>query len=83
MDFLKAEIERKRRQVESSSVLAPGKKYFKRGDLAAKQTEEYLKKHEEKVKEQERKKEQEIKQLKTIKEGRTKSRGNYNCYYNT
>ena len=27
------------------SLQAPGKKYFKRGDLAAKQAEEYWKKH--------------------------------------
>ncbi|KAI0237070.1 Pre-mRNA-splicing factor 18 [Lamellibrachia satsuma] len=45
MDLIKAEIERKKREIESSDVLAPSKKYFKRGDLAAKQTEEYWKKH--------------------------------------
>ncbi|ESO84399.1 hypothetical protein LOTGIDRAFT_132351 [Lottia gigantea] len=45
MDFLKAEIERKKRQITESNVLAPDKKYFKRGDLAAKQAEEYWRKH--------------------------------------
>ncbi|XP_014788853.2 pre-mRNA-splicing factor 18 [Octopus bimaculoides] len=34
MDLLKAEIERKKRQLDESQVLVPGKKYFKRGDLA-------------------------------------------------
>ena len=49
MDFLKAEIARKKRQIESSEVLlGPDKKYFKRGDLAAKQEQEYLQKHETK-----------------------------------
>ena len=46
MDFLKAEIERKKRQVEEKGVMAgPQQKYFKRGDLADKQREEYLAKH--------------------------------------
>lgn len=45
MDILKAEIERKKRQLKDSDVMAPDKKYFKRGELAAKQTEEYLRKH--------------------------------------
>ncbi|KAK6177335.1 hypothetical protein SNE40_015456 [Patella caerulea] len=45
MDILKAEIERKRRQITNSNVLAPDKKYFKRGDLAAKQAEDYWRKH--------------------------------------
>ena len=35
MDFLKAEIERKRKQIKEKNVLQPDKKYFKRGDLAA------------------------------------------------
>ena len=44
MDFLKAEIERKKRLIAEKSVIAgPEKKYFKRGDLAEK--EEYLKRH--------------------------------------
>ena len=46
MDFLKAEIERKKRQVQEKGVMAgPNKKYFKRGDLAEKQREEYIAKH--------------------------------------
>merc|ERR1712227_593497 len=45
MDFLKAEIERKKKQMKESNILAPNKKYFKRGDLAAKQEEEYWTKH--------------------------------------
>ena len=46
MDFLKAEIERKKRQMQDKNVMAgPSKKYFKRGDLAAKEKEEYLAKH--------------------------------------
>lgn len=45
MDVIKAEIERKKRQLKESDVLAPDRKYFKRGELAAKQTEEYLRKH--------------------------------------
>ena len=35
MDFLKAEIERKKRQIQEKNVLQPQKKYFKRGDLLA------------------------------------------------
>lgn len=46
MDFLKAEIERKKRLIAEKSVIAgPEKKYFKRGDLAEKEKEEYLKRH--------------------------------------
>ncbi|WAR26013.1 PRP18-like protein [Mya arenaria] len=46
MDFLKAELERKKRQIkENSDIVAPNKKYFKRGDLAAKQEEAYWSKH--------------------------------------
>lgn len=48
MDFkalLQAEINRKRQKVESKDILAPNKKYFKRGDLAAKEEEEYWKRH--------------------------------------
>ena len=51
MDFLKAEIARKKRQMESTSLIAPDKKYFKRGDLAAQQEQEYLEKHKPKTKE--------------------------------
>ena len=35
MDFLKAEIERKKRQIAEKNVFQPEKKYFKRGDLVA------------------------------------------------
>ena len=50
MDLIKAEIERKKRQMEEKGVMAgPNKKYFKRGDLAEKQREEYLAKHFSKV----------------------------------
>ena len=50
MDILKAEIERKKRQVEEKKVMAgPSKKYFKRSDLAAKEKEEYLSKYKIKV----------------------------------
>lgn len=45
MDFLKAEIERKRKQIQEKNVLQPDKKYFKRGDLAAVQEAEYLAKY--------------------------------------
>ena len=45
MDFLKAEIERKKRQIAEKNVMAPEKKYFKRGDLAAVQQKEYLAKY--------------------------------------
>lgn len=41
MDILKAEIERKKRQLAEKNVLVPNKKYFKRGDLAARDAEEY------------------------------------------
>jgi len=42
---LKAEIERKKRQIQEKNVLQPQKKYFKRGDLAAVQEAEYLAKY--------------------------------------
>lgn len=48
MDFLLAEIDRKRKQIDSNEVTS-NKKYFKRGDLAAKQAEEYHRKQEEKL----------------------------------
>ena len=38
---LKAEIERKRKNVESMNVLQPEKKFFRRGDLEAKHEEAY------------------------------------------
>jgi hypothetical protein len=42
---LKAEIERKRKNVESMNVLLPEKKFFRRGDLEAKHEEAYQIKH--------------------------------------
>jgi len=45
MDFLKAEIERKKRQVQEKNILQPQKKYFKRGDLAAVEQAEYMSKY--------------------------------------
>ncbi|GFS02888.1 pre-mRNA-splicing factor 18 [Elysia marginata] len=51
MEALKAEIERKKRQMQESSLIHdPKKKYFKRADLVAKQTEEYWKKHSNLIK---------------------------------
>ena len=51
MDFLKAEIERKKRQIAEKNVLQPNKKYFKRADLAAVQEAEYLAKYGPKIEE--------------------------------
>ncbi|CAH0399205.1 unnamed protein product [Chilo suppressalis] len=45
MDILKAEIARKRKLLEEKKVLDPNKKYFKRGELLAKEQEEYFKKY--------------------------------------
>jgi len=45
MDFLKAEIERKKRQIAEKNVFQPEKKYFKRGDLVAVQEREYIEKY--------------------------------------
>jgi len=50
MDFLKAEIERKKRQIAEKNVMQPDKKYFKRGDLVALQEKEYLQKQTAKSK---------------------------------
>ncbi|XP_065178270.1 pre-mRNA-splicing factor 18-like [Sycon ciliatum] len=47
MDFLKAEIARKRKQVKETVDLKDGQKSFKRSELAAAQRELYLKKQEE------------------------------------
>ncbi|KAG7261466.1 hypothetical protein CRUP_008155 [Coryphaenoides rupestris] len=43
MDLLKAEIERKRKLVEDKDLVNDSKKYFKRADLARKETEDYHK----------------------------------------
>ncbi|XP_044259640.1 pre-mRNA-splicing factor 18 [Tribolium madens] len=45
MDILKAEIAKKRKLLEEKNLLAPDKKYFKRGDLLAKEEEEYRQKY--------------------------------------
>ena len=49
MEALLAEVERKRKQVESCEVTSK-KKYFRRGELAAKQADDYKKKEEERLK---------------------------------
>ena len=67
MDIIKAEIERKKRQMQEKGVMGgPNKKYFKRGDLAEKQREEYLAKHASKL--------DDLKQLEQAKAG-TKEKG--------
>lgn len=47
MDILKAEIARKRKLLEEKNIIDPNKnkKYFKRGELLAKEQEEYFKKY--------------------------------------
>ncbi|XP_032241622.1 pre-mRNA-splicing factor 18 [Nematostella vectensis] len=60
MDFLLAEIDRKKKQLDQNEVTS-NKKYFKRGDLAAKQAEDKKRKLEE----QEKKKKDEIEQQST------------------
>ncbi|ODM93416.1 Pre-mRNA-splicing factor 18 [Orchesella cincta] len=45
MDILKKEIERKRKQLEDANLVGGEKKYFKRGELIAKNEEDYLKRH--------------------------------------
>ena len=42
MNSLKAEMERKKRQLAEKQLVGPDKKYFKRGDLMEKEREEYL-----------------------------------------
>ncbi|XP_075209787.1 pre-mRNA processing factor 18 [Lycorma delicatula] len=42
---IRAEIERKKRQLLESNIIQPNKKYFKRSELVAKQEEEYKKKY--------------------------------------
>ena len=49
MDFLKAEIARKKRQIAEKNVMQPEKKYFKRGDLAEVQAAEYKAAHAPKL----------------------------------
>jgi len=50
MNFLKAEMERKRKQLKEKELVGPDKKYFKRGDLMEKEREEYLKRNQPKQK---------------------------------
>lgn len=45
MDILKAEIAKKRKQLEEKELVSSNKKYFKRGDLIANEQEEYRKKY--------------------------------------
>ena len=49
MDLLLAELDRKRKQLDSNTVTAK-KKYFKRSELSEHQANEYKHKHEEKLK---------------------------------
>lgn len=44
MDILKAEIERKRKQLLDKQLIGPDRKFFKREDLLRKEEEEYLEK---------------------------------------
>ncbi|KAJ8724378.1 hypothetical protein PYW08_015852 [Mythimna loreyi] len=55
MDILKAEIAKKRKLLEEKNLIDPtaNKKYFKRGELLAKEQEEYLKKYGPQIKEPE------------------------------
>ncbi|KAK7084901.1 Pre-mRNA-splicing factor 18 [Halocaridina rubra] len=45
LSLLRKEIEAKKRKLEESSVLEGGKKYFKRGELSAQQSEQYWQQH--------------------------------------
>ncbi|OXA49988.1 pre-mRNA-splicing factor 18 [Folsomia candida] len=45
MEAIKAEIERKRKQLEDSKVVSGGQKYFKRSELMARNEEAYLVRH--------------------------------------
>ncbi|XP_077600617.1 pre-mRNA-splicing factor 18 isoform X1 [Stigmatopora nigra] len=49
MDILKAEIARKRKLIEDKQLVDESKKFFKRGDLARKEQEEYYRKSGYKV----------------------------------
>ncbi|KAM8974676.1 pre-mRNA-splicing factor 18 isoform 2-T2 [Pelodytes ibericus] len=53
MDILKAEIMRKRKQLEEKELFADGKKYFKRSELAEKEKEAYFERCGFKVNKQE------------------------------
>ena len=47
MDFLKAEIERKKKAISTAGSTASGTKWFKQSDLRQQETKELLKKQEE------------------------------------
>ncbi|KAG7309587.1 hypothetical protein JYU34_004051 [Plutella xylostella] len=70
MDILKAEIARKRKLLEDKKILDPNKKYFKRGELLAKEEEEYLAKYGPRKPEPEDSKEEEEKAEKVRQETR-------------
>lgn len=44
MDLLKAELARKRKELEDKKLVGPEKKYFKRGELKKKEAEEFIQK---------------------------------------
>lgn len=67
MDFLKAEIARKKRLMEDKKLVGPDKKYFKRGDLMAQERQEYLDKHQPKK--------EALKELEELKELKKQQRG--------
>jgi len=66
MNFLKAEMERKKRQLQEKQLVGPDKKYFKRGDLMEKEREEYLKRN--------RPKEEDVKKLQESMQTKEKSK---------
>ena len=66
MNFLKAEIERKKRQLQEKQIVGPDKKYFKRGDLMEKEREEYFKRNKPK--------EEDVKKVQEIMEAKEKSK---------
>ena len=71
MDFLKAEIARKKRKLEEDKLINQDKKYFKRGDLHAKEVERAT----QEAKEKEQKHKEEAEELRKFKEeGKAKSK---------
>ena len=75
MDFLKAEIARKKRKLEEDKLINQDKKYFKRGDLHAKAVERAT----QEAKEKEQKHKEEAEELRKFKEeGKAKSKS---CLY--
>jgi len=66
MNFLKAEMERKKRQLAEKQLVGPDKKYFKRGDLMEKEREEYLQRN--------RPKEEDVKKLHESMQTKDKSK---------